>query len=78
MLIAWLAIRDMMKEPLVLLGNVFVLVGVLLPFLVLLGVKNGVYGALVGELLADPSARQIDTQGNGSFSNSRHIQQQVF
>lgn len=64
MLILWLAWRDLMRERFFLACNVAVMVGILVPLLVLLGVKNGVYAALVGEMLADPASRQIDSAGN--------------
>jgi len=38
--------------------------------LVLFGVKNGVYNALIGEMLADPANLQIDTAGNASFTDA--------
>lgn len=68
MLIVWLAWRDLMRDRFFLLCNVAVLIGVLLPLLLLIGVRNGVYGALVGEMLADPANRQIDTAGNAGFT----------
>ncbi len=64
MLILWLAWRDLMRERFFLMCNVAVMVGILVPLLVLFGVKNGVYAALVGEMLADPASRQIDSAGN--------------
>lgn len=70
MLIATLAWRDLMRDRFFLLCNVAIMVGILVPLLVLLGVKNGVYSALIGEMLADPASLQIDTQGNASFTDS--------
>ncbi|SFT67136.1 ABC transporter permease family protein [Sedimentitalea nanhaiensis] len=67
MLIVTLAWRDLMRDRFFLWCNVAVMVGILVPLLVLFGVKNGVYTALIGEMLADPANRQIDTQGNASF-----------
>ncbi len=67
MLIATLAWRDLMRDRFFLFCNVAVMVGILVPLLVLFGVKNGVYTALIGEMLADPVNRQIDTQGNATF-----------
>lgn len=64
MLIASLALRDLLRDRLFLICNVAVMVGVLVPLLVLFGVKNGVYAALIGEMLADPANLQIDTSGN--------------
>lgn len=66
-LLASLALKDLLRERMQLLCNVAVLAGVLVPLLVLLGVKNGVYDALIGRLLSDPAALQIDTSGNQSF-----------
>jgi len=57
-----------MRVRFFLAGNVAVRVGILVPLLVLFGVKNGVYNALIGEMLADPINRQIDTAGNVSLS----------
>lgn len=70
MLIASLAWRDLIRDRFFLFCNIAVMVGIMVPLLVLFGVKNGVYSALVGEMLADPANRQIDTQGNASFSES--------
>lgn len=68
MLILSLAWRDLMRDRFFLFCNVAVMVGILVPLLVLFGVKNGVYNALIGEMLADPANRQIDTAGNGAFT----------
>ncbi|MBK0326923.1 ABC transporter permease [Rhodobacteraceae bacterium F11138] len=70
MLILSLAWRDLMRDRFLLFCNVAAMVGILVPLLVLFGVKNGVYTALIGELLSDPANLQIDTQGNGSFSEA--------
>ena len=64
MLIASLALRDLLRDRFFLVCNVAVMVGILVPLLVLFGVKNGVYSALIGEMLADPANLQIDTAGN--------------
>ena len=69
MLIAQLALRDLIRDRFFLFCNVAVMVGILVPLLVLFGVKNGVYTALIGEMRADPANLQIDTQGNASFSD---------
>lgn len=68
MLIADLALRDLLRDRLFLICNVAVMVGVLVPLLLLVGVRNGVYSALIGEMLADPANLQIDTAGNASFT----------
>jgi putative ABC transport system permease protein len=70
MLIVWLAWRDLLRERFFLLANTAIMVGILVPLLVLFGVKNGVYNALIGEMLADPANLQIDTAGNASFSDA--------
>lgn len=70
MLIVWLAWRDLLRERFFLLANTAIMVGILVPLLVLFGVKNGVYTALIGEMLADPVNLQIDTAGNASFSDA--------
>lgn len=70
MLIASLAWRDLIRDRFFLFCNTAVMVGILVPLLVLFGVKNGVYNALIGEMLADPVNRQIDTQGNAAFSDA--------
>ncbi len=70
MLIAALAWRGLMRERFFLFCNVAVMVGILVPLLVLFGVKNGVYSALIGEMLADPANLQIDTRGNAAFDDA--------
>lgn len=70
MLIVWLAWRDLARERFFLLANTAIMVGILVPLLVLFGVKNGVYSALIGEMLADPANLQIDTAGNASFTEA--------
>ena len=70
MLIIWLAWRDLLRERFFLLCNTAIMVGILVPLLVLFGVKNGVYNALIGEMLRDPANLQIDTAGNASFTDA--------
>ncbi|MDK3075223.1 ABC transporter permease [Sedimentitalea sp. JM2-8] len=70
MLIVRLAWRDLIRDRFFLFCNTAVMVGILVPLLVLFGVKNGVYSALIGEMLADPANRQIDTQGNASLTDA--------
>jgi putative ABC transport system permease protein len=67
-LVLALALRDLMFQKTHLICNIAVLAGVLVPLMVLFGVKNGVYGALLGELLSNPRMAQIDTSGNASFT----------
>ncbi|MGZ2257489.1 ABC transporter permease [Roseobacter sp. A03A-229] len=67
-LVFLLALRDLMRDRIQLVCNVAVITGVLVPLMVLFGVKNGVYDALIGRLLSNPANLQIDTSGNASFS----------
>lgn len=71
MLMLGLALRDLFRDRLFLLCNVAVMAGVLVPLLVLFGVKNGVYQALIGQMLSNPATLQIDTQGNASLTEDR-------
>ena len=68
MLTIRLALRDLFFARTYLICNVAVLAGVLVPLMVLFGVKNGVYNALLGDLLSTPRNLQIDTAGNASFT----------
>lgn len=70
MTLVWLALRDLAHDRFFLICNAAIMVGVLVPLLVLFGVKNGVYSALIGQMMADPAYRQIDTSGNGSFTGA--------
>ncbi|MEM9577291.1 MAG: ABC transporter permease [Pseudomonadota bacterium] len=70
MLILRLALKDLFFQKVHLICNIAVLAGVLVPLLVLFGVKNGVYNALIGELLSNPRSVQIDTVGNSDFSTA--------
>lgn len=65
-----LAIRDLWHQKIHLICNVAVLAGVLVPLLVLFGVKNGIYDAMIGRLLSNPATLQIDTSGNDVFSRA--------
>lgn len=69
-LVSILALRDLMRDRVQLICNVAVITGVLVPLMVLFGVKNGVYDALLGRLLNNPANLQIDTSGNSSFSTA--------
>ena len=71
MLIVSLALRDLLRDRFFLVCNVAVMVGVLVPLLVLFGVKNGIYSALIGEMLANPATLQIDTQGNAGLTEAQ-------
>lgn len=68
MIVIGLALRDLVRDRFFFICNVAVVVGVLAPLLVLFGVKNGVYEALIGELLSNPATLQIDTLGNNGFA----------
>ena len=68
MLILRLSLRDLFFQKVHLICNIAVLAGVLVPLLVLFGVKNGVYNALIGELMSNPRSVQIDTSGNATFT----------
>ncbi len=69
-LVAWLALRDLLRQRVHLVCNIAVIAGVLVPLLVLFGVKNGVYEALIGRLLANPATLQVDTSGNNVFTQA--------
>ncbi len=63
-----LAWRDLWQDRFFLFCNIAVLVGILVPLMVLYGVKNGVTRALLEDLASSPTALQIDTLGNKSFT----------
>ncbi len=67
-LILHLALRDLARDRVHLICNVAVIAGVLVPLLVLYGIRNGVTDTLVGRLLANPATLQIDTVGNAAFT----------
>lgn len=67
-LVVSLALRDLLHQKVHLICNVAILAGVLVPLLVLFGVKNGVYDAMIGRLLSNPATLQIDTSGNETFA----------
>lgn len=70
MLITRLALRDLWRDRFFFACNLAVMIGVLVPLLVLFGVKNGVYQALVGQLLSNPAMLQIDSQGNAALTDA--------
>lgn len=70
MLTLELALRDLWRDRVFFLCNLAILMGVLVPLLVLFGVKNGVYEALVGRLMSDPATLQIDTRGNAALTEA--------
>lgn len=63
-----LALRDLWRQQIHLICNIAILTGVLVPLMVIFGVKNGVYDALIGQLLNDPATLRIETTGNSSFT----------
>lgn len=65
-----LSLRDLLRDWVRFLCNVAVMAGVIVPLLVLFGVRNGVYDALIGRLLDNPATLQIDTRGNSSFTEA--------
>jgi putative ABC transport system permease protein len=69
-LILHLALRDLARDRVHLICNVAVIAGVLVPLLVLFGIRNGVTDTLVGRLLANPATLQIDTVGNAAFTTA--------
>jgi putative ABC transport system permease protein len=69
-LVIWLALRDMARDWVHVVCNVAVIAGVIVPLLVLYGVKNGVTGALLDRLRANPATLQVDTAGNGAFTRA--------
>lgn len=69
-LVAWLALRDLARDWVHLVCNVAVIAGVIVPLLVLFGVKNGVYDTLIGRLKSNPATLQIDTAGNNAFTRA--------
>lgn len=71
MLIVWLALRDLLRDRLFLVCNVAVMVGILVPLLLLFGVKNGIYSVLIEEMLSDPANLQIDTTGNITLTEAQ-------
>lgn len=69
-LVASLAITELLKDRIGLICNVAIIAGVLVPLLLLFGVKNGVYNAMIGRLLSNPAMLQIDTAGNHAFTRA--------
>ncbi|MGB0498443.1 MAG: ABC transporter permease [Rubricella sp.] len=65
-----LAWRSLMHEKLHLLCNIAIICGVLVPLLVLQGVKTGVYSALIADLEANPDLLLVSTLGDQSFSEA--------
>lgn len=70
MLLFDLAMRDLWRQRIHLICNVAILAGVLVPLMVIFGVKTGVYNALIGDLLNDPNTLRIETTGNSAFTQA--------
>ena len=66
-LVAWLALRDYGHERIMSACFVLALSAVLLPLMVLFGLKFGIIGNLLAPLEDDPRYRQIRPVGSGSF-----------
>lgn len=62
-----LAWRGLLHEKIYLCCNVAVICGVLVPLLVLQGVKSGVYAALMADIASDPAALSVTTLGDQGF-----------
>ncbi|MCY4304356.1 MAG: ABC transporter permease [Aestuariivita sp.] len=67
-LIFRLAIKGLLYERIHLICNAAILASVLVPLMVIFGIKNGVYSALLDRLLNDPTTLRIETTGNVGFS----------
>jgi putative ABC transport system permease protein len=67
-LAATLALRDLLRDRVTLICNMAVIAGVVVPLLVLFGVKNGVIDGLIADLTGNPATLQLDTAGNGVFT----------
>ncbi len=65
-----LAWRDLMHDRVYLLCNVAMICGVLVPLLVLHGVKSGVYSALTLDIASDPDALLVATLGDEELSEA--------
>ncbi|MDR0828130.1 MAG: ABC transporter permease, partial [Desulfovibrio sp.] len=63
-----MALRDYRHEALFSACSVFVLAAVLTPLMVLLGVRNGVIGAMTERLLRDPRTLEIIPVGSGKYA----------
>lgn len=62
-----LAWRGLLHEKIYLWCNIAVICGVLVPLLVLQGVKSGVYAALIADIASDPTALSVTTLGDQGF-----------
>ena len=67
-LVFGLAMKSLLYERVHLVCNAAILASVLVPLMVIFGIKNGVYSALLDRLLSDPTTLRIETTGNVEFS----------
>lgn len=63
----FLASRELRHDWRASLCFVAALIGVLAPLLIILSLKNGIIGSMVGRLIEDPNNREIIAVGAGSF-----------
>lgn len=63
-----LAMADLRREWLHLFCNVAMIVGVVLPLLVILGVRNGIADNLLADLSSNPEILKLETQGNDTVT----------
>jgi len=66
----FLATRELRSDWLASLCFIAALVGVLAPLLIILALKNGVIGAMVGRLIEDPSNRELISVGAGTHDST--------
>lgn len=59
-----LALTDLWKDRLALICNAALIAGILVPLLVLMAAKSGVYGHMLKDLSDDPKILKIETTGN--------------
>lgn len=67
-LILSLALADLRRDWLQVLCNIAMIVGVVLPLLVILAVRNGLSEALLGDLQSNSRVLQLETQGNDAIA----------
>ena len=67
---ALLALQDLRRDWLFAVCNAAVIFGVLLPLLVLTGIKGGIFSALLDDLRRDPATLRIDTVGNRELTSA--------
>lgn len=67
---AGMGMADLRHEPMAFMFQVLALAAVLSPLLILYGLKYGVISTLTRQLAADPSVRQIQLIGSGSYTQA--------